>query len=91
METGLSVTQVELSKEDSAPRLSFVLTNKTVNIIKKIEAIGIIYNLESNTIAFSRTIIDLLADKEARNVSFNWPKPFDGVYARSEIILKVLK
>lgn len=91
VETGLSVTESEMSKEDTAPRLSFVLTNKTINQIKKVEAIAIVYNAEGNTTAFSRTVIDLLAPKEARAVSFNWPKPFEEAYVRTEIIFKVLK
>ena len=91
METGLAVSQIILSKEDSTPRLSFVLTNKTVKEIKEIEAIGIVYNVLGNTVAFSKTFTNSLFDNENRLISFNWPKPFSEAYARSEIILKVLK
>jgi len=90
-ETNLSVSQAVMSREDTAPRLSFVLTNKTVKLINKIEAVGIVYNAGGNTIAFSRTIIDSLADREARTVNFNWPLPFGQASARTEIVLKVLK
>lgn len=91
LETGLSVSQSTMSKENTAPRLNFVLTNKTINQIKEIEAIAIIYNSKGNTIAFSRTIVKLLAGKETREVNFNWPKPFSEPSARTEIVLKVLK
>jgi len=60
METGLAVSQIILSKEDSTPRLSFVLTNKTVKEIKEIEAIGIVYNVLGNTVAFSKTFTNSL-------------------------------
>jgi hypothetical protein len=90
-ETDLSVSETVLSREDSAPRLSFVLTNKTINPVQKIEAIAIVYNTSGNTVAFSRTIVDSLIGKESRDVSFNWPKTFTEASARTEIILKVLK
>ena len=90
-ESNLSVSQAELSRLDSAPRLSAELQNKSINIIKQIEAIAVVYNAEGNTFAFSRTIIDNLVGKEVRPLTFNWPKPFDGTSARTEIILKVLK
>jgi hypothetical protein len=90
-ESGLSASQLLISQENTAPRLSFTLTNKTINLVNKIEAIGIIYNLEGNTIAFSRTVVDSLLNRENRVVNFNWPRPFGEAYARSEVILKVLK
>ena len=90
-ENGLSVTQSVISREDTAPRLSAVLTNKTINQIKKIEAVGIVYNADSNTIAFSRTVIDSLDAKASTNINFNWPKPFSDKYARIEIVLRILK
>lgn len=89
-ETGLSISQSTITREDTAPRLVATLTNKTVNQIKNIEAVAIVYNKEGNTIAFSRTIIDSLSDKESRIINFNWPKPFEDVVARTEIILKIL-
>ena len=91
MGTGISVSQSVISREDSAPRLSAVLTNNTINQIKGIEAIGIVYNEAGNTIAFSRTVVDSIAGKETKDVNFNWPKPFEGTYSRTEIILKILK
>lgn len=94
-ESGISVSQSTLTREDSAPRLSAVLTNKTINPIKNIEAIAIVYNTSGNTVAFSRTVVDSLAYNESKTISFNWPKPFtmDGqaeTVARTEIILKIL-
>jgi len=90
-QTGLGISQSVLSKTDSAPRLSALLSNKSVNQIKNIEAVAIIYNVEDNTIAFSRTIVDVLNSKDSVTINFNWPKPFIDAYARTEIILKVLK
>ena len=91
IENPLSISQNIVSREDTAPRLSATLTNKTINPIKKIEAIGIVYNTLGNTIAFSRTIVDDLASREARDINFNWPRPFPEAYAKTEILLKILK
>lgn len=89
--TGLAVSQSVVSREDTAPRLSSVITNKTTKPIKNIEAIAIIYNADGNTIAFSRTVIDSIPGQEAKTVYFNWPRPFPDVQSRTEIVLKVLK
>lgn len=89
-ESSLSVSQPVLSREDSAPRLSATLANRTVSQVKNIEAVAIIYNIDGNTIAFSRTIIDGLGDKEIKTINFNWPKPFTEPMARTEIVLKIL-
>jgi hypothetical protein len=90
-ETGLSISQALVSRADTAPRLSAVLSNKTIDDIKNIEAVGIVYNAEGNTVAFSRTIIDIIPGKGSTNLYFNWPKPFTEDYARTEIVLKILK
>ncbi len=90
-ENPLSVSQSIISRAETAPRLSTIITNKSLNLIKQIEAIGIVYNTDDNTIAFSRTIIDDLAPREERNINFNWPRPFSEKQARTEIILKILK
>jgi len=89
-ESGLSISQSTVSRDDSAPRLSAVLTNKTIKLIKNIEAVAIVYNTDGNTIAFSRTIIDSLGDKESKTINFNWPEPFGESVARTEIVLKIL-
>jgi len=95
-ETGLAVSQMVVSRADTAPRLSFLLTNKNIKQINNIEAIGIVYNTEGNTIAFSRTIVDTILGQDSQTVNFNWPKPFTlagqvDTYAKTEIILKILK
>lgn len=90
-ETGLSVSQSVVTKEDSSPRLSAVLSNTTINNIKNIEAVAIIYNADGNALAFSRTIVDSIAGQSSVNLNFNWPQPFSVASARTEIILKVLK
>jgi hypothetical protein len=89
-ESALSVTQSVITQEDSAPRLSATLTNKTIYQIKNIEAVGIIYSGD-NAVAFSRTMVETLNDKESVEINFNWPAPFSEKYTNTKIILKVLK
>ena len=90
LETGLFITESALAREDSAPRLTATLTNKTIKTIKNVEAVAVVYNAEGNTIAFSRTVLDVLGDKESKVINFNWPKPFSENPARTEIVLKIL-
>jgi hypothetical protein len=86
-----TISQSVMSREDSSPRLTAVIANKTINQIKNIEAVGIVYGADGNTIAFSRTVIDVLEGKGSKEINFNWPKPFSGIQVRTEIVLKVLK
>lgn len=90
-EANLSVSGGEITRLDSSPRLTTTVSNKTTNEVKSIEAVAIIYNEAGNTIAFSRTIVDSLGDKQSAIINFNWPRPFTDTYARTEIILRVLK
>ena len=90
-EIGLSISQSVVSRADSAPRLSALISNTTTTPIKNIEGVGIVYDADGNTISFSRTIIDAVGGKGSQTINFNWPKPFSTAYARTEIILKVLK
>jgi len=91
MENGLSISQSVMSRIDSTPRLTTLISNKTINQIKNIEAIGIVYNADGNTVAFSRTVIASIDGKGSTEINFNWPKPFTDTYTRTEIVLKVLK
>lgn len=91
LSTGISVSQSVISREGTSPRLTATLTNTSINRVRNLEAVGIIYNNEDNTIAFSRTVIDLIEGKESKDINFNWPKPFGDVSSRTEIILRVLK
>lgn len=88
--SGLSISQTTLSREDTAPRLSATISNQTINLVKNIEAVAIVYDANGNTISFSRTILDSLGDHESKTLSFNWPKPFSTTVARTEIVLKIL-
>jgi len=90
-ESGLAISQSEVTKADTSPRLSATITNNTVSIIKNIEAVAIVYNNADNTIAFSRTKLDSIDGKGSQVANFNWPKPFSENYVRTEIILKILK
>jgi hypothetical protein len=94
-ETGLSVSQPVISRVDTAPRLTAVMANKTINPIRNVEAVAVIYNASGNTIAFSRTVVEAVAGKAEQNLNFNWPKPFSQngqpeSPARTEIIFKIL-
>ncbi len=89
-ESALSITQAVLTREDTAPRLTAQVSNKTIYPIGKIEAVAIIYDTTGNAVAFSRTIIEGLDDKETKEINFNWPKPFGTTVARNEVIVKIL-
>lgn len=89
-ELDLASISKNLSKEDSKPRLDVSIKNKSLQSIKNIEVVAILYDIDDNAIAFSRTKIDSVVGDGTQNIVFTWPEPLSGKVYRIEIVPKVL-
>jgi len=89
-ELGITTVSKQISKEETKPRLDVVLKNKTLNTINNIEITAILYDLDDNAIAFSKTMIDSLVRDTPEMITFTWPEPFIKKVYRIETISKVL-
>lgn len=89
-ELGLVSLSKTITNEDTIPRVSAVLSNKTLKTISNIEVIAILYDIEDNAVAFSSTKIDSIAKESFEEVIFTWPEPLASKIYRIEIIPKVL-
>ncbi len=89
----LNIVSLEknLYDEDTKPKLNVVLKNKTLEDIRNIESVAILYDEYSNAVAFSRTKVDLLPKNNTENIIFTWPEKFENKIFKIEIISKVLK
>jgi hypothetical protein len=85
----LSISDKNLTNEDSLPRLEVVISNQTVKTYKNIEVIAILYDSAGNAIDASRTYVPALSDHQSKKITFTWATPFDRDVARIEIIPKV--
>lgn len=81
----VAVVNKVFSRESTRPTFDVTLENKTLKSISNMPVIAILYDVDGNALAASRTIIDFL-DKSARTtVTFTWPLPFDKTVSAQEV------
>jgi hypothetical protein len=80
---------VILSNDQATPRISLSVRNTSLDTIKTLAVVAIVYDAEDNAIAASRTIVEDLAAKSIAPVVFTWPSAFPSPAVRKEIILRV--
>ncbi|MEI6528127.1 MAG: FxLYD domain-containing protein [bacterium] len=90
-ENDLTQSGVEMLTADTRPRVEATVANTSIKEIKNVEAVAIVYDIEGNTLAFSRTIIDSLPANSSQQITYTWPKPLERDYATIEIVLRILK
>lgn len=83
------VSQPVLSEQDTTPKVTAEVENKSFYNFVDIPVIAVLYNAEGNAIAASRTYIDSLAQGTKEKVYFSWPEPFADPVNRIEIIPRI--
>jgi hypothetical protein len=81
----LVVTDRKLS-EEGKPRLEAEIQNRSVESFRDIDVFAVLYDINENVIAFSKTKIDNLAPNQKERVVFTWPLPFDSGVTKIEVI-----
>ena len=66
-----------------------MLSNSSIETIKDIEVVAIIFDLKDNAVAVSSTFVERLSDRSSRNLVFTWPNKFDTKSSRIEIIPRI--
>ncbi len=82
----LFVIDKKLTGEDSYPRLSATIENRTSKLIENIEVSAIIFDADGNAMNVSQTTIDSLLKNSSEQVFFTWPEVFPSKVVRTEII-----
>lgn len=80
---------VALTNESASPRIDLSVRNLSLETIKTIGVVAIIYDAEDNAIAASRTVVENLSAQSRTPVTFTWPAPFPSQAVRKEILLRV--
>lgn len=80
------VSDIKLTGEDSAPKLSATVKNTSLFQIPEVNFIAILYDEKGNAINASRTYLDKLRGEEINTINFTWPEPFDRPVIAKEII-----
>lgn len=71
------VANSPLLRAESSPRIEASVNNKSLEDLKNIELVAVVYDSKDNPIAASRTLVNVLKKGEKANVFFTWPRPFD--------------
>lgn len=80
---------VTLTNDLISPRIDASIRNLSLNAIKTIGVVAIIYDAEDNAIAASRTVVENLSAHSSAPVAFTWPGQFPSPAVRKEIILRI--
>jgi hypothetical protein len=80
------VSNIQLTGEDTLPRLSATLKNTSLFTIPDVNVVAILYDAGGNAVSTSRTYISQLGPLETNGVNFTWPEPFSGTVVAKEII-----
>ena len=67
------------------PRLEAYVKNHTLSAVYNLEIVALVFDLEGNAIAASRTDIDALLKDESKRMVFTWSDPFVDTVARIEL------
>ncbi len=60
----------------TSPRIEAGIENPTFNNIDRVDVTALVYNLDGNAVAASRTFLSNLQKKSEQQVVFTWPYPF---------------
>lgn len=86
----LLVEDLNISKEDTRPRLDASIENASLENVSNIELVALISNETGNIFAASKTFIDKLPPGESLPVVFTWPSPFNERALDIDIIIHIL-
>ncbi len=82
----VQIHNISISREDSRPLLSAEIANKELVSYDRVPVVAILYGLDGNAIAASRTILDVLEGQSTQPVVFTWTKPFGAQISEKEIV-----
>lgn len=70
----------------SSQRLEAKLINRSTVGVSNVEVVAILSDIDGNTVASSKTFVDLIEAGEFAPISFTWPEPFVGVPVTTRIL-----
>lgn len=87
-EPSVTAENITMTNDLTYPRIDLSVRNLSLNIIKTIGVVAIVYDAEDNAVAASRTIVEGLQPQSIAPVTFTWPTQFSSPAVRKEIILR---
>ena len=84
----LVIKNQEILNTDSSPRIDVEVLNRGLKNIKNLELFVVVYDLDGNAMAGSKTFIDSIKTDKTVKAFFTWPDPFLSQVGRIEVIPK---
>jgi hypothetical protein len=84
----ISIVDKNLYTPESKPRLEAKLRSSSIKPVSKLEIVAIIYDVDGNAFASSKTLVDYIERNQTIDLVFTWPKAFEKEVSRIEIIPK---
>lgn len=75
-----------IENESKSPRVKAKIQNISLNTIKDIDVVVIIYDVFDNVLGTSSTYVNQLSSEESKDIVFTWPQPFSDEVSRIELI-----
>jgi len=82
----LRISNITLTREEEAPRITATLTNPSLNDVKDIVLVATVFDSEENAINTSRTVVGLLSKDSSETIVFTWPHSFSKETARIDLL-----
>jgi hypothetical protein len=80
------ISKIELTGEDTSPRMSANIRNNSIFNIPNVNVVAILYDRGGNAISTSRTYLSELAPLQNSVINFTWPEPLSAPVVAKEII-----
>ena len=80
------VSNMSLTDEKTAPRLSATIENKSLFSIPNVNVVAILYNISGNAVSASNTFLNQLNPLQTSDINFTWPEPFSSPVVSKEFI-----
>ena len=82
----LRFTDVTLERETTVPRLTATIENRTPFDVTNIPVVALIYDVDGNALAVSKTVVARVGANGQESLVFTWPKPFARTASVKELI-----
>ena len=86
----LAVRGINISQEDTAPRLEAVLENDSLDEVSSIDLTAVIFDETNSIFAASKTFVEILPKGGRFPIIFTWPEPFTNRVTNIEVLIRIL-
>ena len=81
----IKADEIRLTQDVPTPVVDAAIENTSLNDVKNVEAVGIVYDDNGNPVGVSRTLVNDLPEQGSQDITFTWENPFPADYASCDV------